>query len=207
MKIFALIFLICLISIPLLSQSKTPQLGRENAGEELTKPPEQRDLSPSTPALDDPRKSREPAVSETVKPFTGEALPSSLSDSETQAWDMIIRAMEKDPYSSRLQTKQPPARLDNQSSTGSRTNVPNAGKRGGRGNSGSAGSEARSGEKANPSENERSHGNQNAASNDKGNTGKQERPKGWDEGEKKGWEGRDTPPGLRKHNKNRKRGN
>jgi len=207
MKIFPLIILVCLISIPLFSQSKTPQLGRENAGEELTKSPEQRDLPSSTPALDEPRKSKEPAVSETVKPFTGEALPSSLSDSETQAWDMIIRAMDKDPYSSRLQAKQPPTRIDNQSATGSRTNLSNAGKRGGRGNSETAESTVRSSEQGHHSANNVSRNNRKAGSNGKTNSSEQERPKGWDEGEKKGWEGQDTPPGLRKHNKNRKRGN
>ncbi|MGC9316206.1 MAG: hypothetical protein ACP5G4_11370, partial [bacterium] len=149
----------------------------------------------------------EPAGSEAVKPYEGDALPSSLSDSETEAWDMIFRALEKDPYSSRLQVKQPPSRIYDHTSSGNRANVPNAGKRGGRGNSGTAETEVRSGEQANNSGNNGPQGNHKAGSNSKGDSGRQERPKGWDEGEKKGWEGGDTPPGLRKQNKNRKRGN
>ncbi|HDR91121.1 MAG TPA: hypothetical protein ENN75_02610 [candidate division Zixibacteria bacterium] len=232
MKLFALIFLICLISIPLFSQSKTPQLGRENTGEELTKPSEQKDLSSSTPDPAEPQKSKQPAGSEAVKPYEGNVLPSSLSDSEAQAWDMIFRPLEKDPYSRRLQTKQPPTRIDNQSATGSRE--PKAGKH------------SSGGEKALSSS--RGHGRRpdvaipvdisgvaRRGSAGKGNSsrgnveGKREevevenendgnreglpsnRPPGWDVGKKEGWKGGnvppglDTPPGLRKQNQNRQR--
>lgn len=167
-----------------------------------------------------PQFSREPTGTELVKPLQMEPLPSSLTNSEMQAWDMIFRALEKDPASKGLQAKEPPTRLSNKrqgnnqgaglSKSGSEAFGTSRGQgrrpessvhsakgesagRGIRGNSNQGLSRGESAEKEAEDDDDR-----------EGLPSK--RPPGWDVGKKEGWKGGDTPPGLRKQKHDRQRG-